>query len=455
MKRLFLTLLFFVSASVWAVDNPNVGSRAGSSTTVPSTNRSGLIRSPSPLYDANNVITGNVGGLRQFRGVVPYSSGYHINSSYFNPMDGFLRDTANPIANDRNPGHYNTYYNPHRTVASTVRADGTGLFSPMNPNQGQNNPYAPPMLPQIKNTPYGRPRPLSMSATELEAIVAKQMDVRRQSDKQRDKKTPSETAEQERIDDALFFQKYLKAQDIDVQQPAKPGDDPKKPDEQPQQKPDESKLTETDNPNTNAPSAPRNPLLDQYLADKETQQEPSPVLSDADKAQAAALLSQYGTFEKLAVARVAEYLAAGEAHLKEGRFYKAADMFALAVLWDAADARPFVGQAFSLFAAGEYMSSAFYLSQAILRNPDVASYPVDLATLIGDRDVFENRIIEMTTWQERSGSSELAFMTAYVLYHDGKTQKAAEAIRIAAEKMPDDKAVATLYAVILPDEPKP
>lgn len=454
MKRLCLILILFAGVAAWAVNNPNVASPVGSPTAVPSATRSGLIRSPSAsAFNSNDIVTGNVGGMYHFRGVVPYSSSYYSRSSAYSSVDDFLRRSYDPISNDRAFSPYRSYYDPRRTVNSSVRADGSGLFSPVITPQGQTDPYTPPMLPQLKNTPYGRQRPLSMSASELEAIIAKQMDVRRQADEQRNKITSSETAKDKRVDESLFFQNYLKSQDIPRQQePAKPDDDPNRLDQQPQQNPDDVQPSETD---ATTPQPPSNPLLEQYLSDKETQQEPAPALSENDKAQAAALLSQYGTFEKLAAARVAEYLAAGETHLKEGQFYKAADMFAMAVLWDAADARPFAGQAFSLFAAGEYMSSAFYLSQAILRNPTVASYPVDLAKLIGDRDVFENRIIEMTTWQERSGSGELAFMAAFVLYHDGKTQRAAEFIHIAAEKMPNDKAVAALYTVILPDESKP
>ena len=465
MVRLSLITLFFISLPVWAVNNPNVASPVGSPTTPPSANRSGLVRSQSPnLFNSNDIVTGNVGGMYHFRGVVPYSSSYYSSSSAYSSVDDFLRRSYDPISSDRAFSPYRSYYDPRRAVNSSVRADGSGLFSPIITPHGQNDPYTPPMLPQLKNTPYGRQRPLSMSASELEAIIAKQMDVRRQMETQRDKTKTSSTdgAIAEKIDESLFFQRYLKPHNIDVQREKSKNDDESnkdenlnKTDEQPQKKQDELKPTDTDTPNAEAPSLPRNALLDQYLADRETQQGAAPALSEGDKAQAAALLKEYGTFAKLAAARVAEYLAGGELYLKEGRFYKAADMFALAVLWDATDARPFAGQAFALFAAGEYMSSAFYLSQAILRNPAVASYPVDLAKLIGDRDVFENRIIEMTTWQERSGSGELAFMAAFVMYHDGKTQKAAEYIRIAAEKMPNDKAVATLHAVILPDASNP
>jgi anthranilate phosphoribosyltransferase len=58
----------------------------------------------------------------------------------------------------------------------------------------------------------------------------------------------------------------------------------------------------------------------------------------------------------------------------------------------------------------------------------------------------------METWQQRSQSGDLAFLMAFVLYQDGQTQRAAEAIRKAIETLPDDKAVAVLQRVILPNE---
>ena len=137
--------------------------------------------------------------------------------------------------------------------------------------------------------------------------------------------------------------------------------------------------------------------------------------------------------------------------LKEGKFYKAADTFALASIWAPGDARPLAGQAFALFAAGEYMSSAFYLSQAIVLNAEVASQKVNLPGLIGDRDVYENRLMEMTTWQERSSSGELAFLMAFVYHHDGKAGKAGDLILTAADQIPNDKAIQILRAVIFPD----
>lgn len=453
-------LLTLLGAELLAVENPNVRSRVGSSTTVPSSTRSGLV--PNRSYNAasgNDVVTGNVGGMKYFHGVVPYGSSYYSGSGSTSSVDAFLRRSDNPIVSDRSPGQYRSYYEPRRTAASAVRADGSGLSAPIITNQGQNDPYTPPMLPQTLNTPYSRQRPLSVSSSELERVLSKQMLLHEEMKRNRTDQDTQDATRKEPKTESIFFQEYLRKEELkSLEKPTEQEIDKEKP----KLKPEEEVLEAVRKENA------VNLLDDSPLKTSEKEQakanQPATAAGGAaqpteeltgektlEQAQAAALLSRYKTFERLAAARVSEYLAAAETFLKEGSFYKAADTFALATVWDPSDARPLAGQAFSLFAAGEYMSSAYYLGQAMMRDPNVASGKVDLAALIGNRDVFENRLIEIKTWQERSGSGELAFLMAFILHHDGKTEPAAEAIGIAAEKMPDDKAVAILKKTILPD----
>lgn len=456
--RVFIIMLVVLGAELSAVDNPNVRSPIGSPTTVPSATRSGLI--PSRPYDAtsgNDIVTGNVGGMKHFRGVVPYSSSYYSGSSAASSVDDFIRRSYDPIASDRSPGQYRSYYDPRRTAGSVVRADGTNSFSPMISSQGQSNPYTPPMLPQTLDTQYSRQRPLSLSASEMERILERQIQLREEMKRDRETRDTEETSPIEQKTESFFFQEYLQSEDL---KPVKELPEPESDDTAPALKPEQQvqntfreesaeKLLEEGERRIN--ELLREQAKQASASQDTTQQPPQTGLTEEQKAEVAALLGKYKTFEQLAQARKAEYLTAAETFLKEGKFYKAADTFALATIWGPTDARPYAGQAFALFAAGEYMSSAFYLGQAIQRNPNVASQKVNLAGLIGDRDVYENRLIEMTTWQERSGSGELAFLMAFVFHHDSKAGKAADAILTAADKMPGDKAVETLREVIFPD----
>ena len=140
-----------------------------------------------------------------------------------------------------------------------------------------------------------------------------------------------------------------------------------------------------------------------------------------------------------------------EDFIREDQFYKAADTYSLANVWKPKDPRGYLGQSFSLFAAGEYMSSAYYLSRAFELDSTIAQEKFDLADFVGDRDIYENRVLEMTTWQERSGSGELAFLLAYVSYQDNKAVRAVDAIKKAKTAMPNSRAVAALKAIIDPE----
>jgi hypothetical protein len=455
-----LIVLLAAGAELSAVNNPNVSSPVGSPTAVPSATRSSLVPSrPFESSSGNDIVTGNVGGMKHFRGVVPYSSSYYSSSSARSSVDDFIRRSYDPIANDRSPGQYRTYYEPRRMTGSSVRADGASSYSPMLSSQGQSNPYTPQMLPQTLNTQYSRQRPLSLNTLEIERILDRQIRLREESKRQLQTSASEEEKEKSPTEpkmEPLFFETYLQSKDL---VPVKELPEPKS------EKPALPLKEEQEILNTLQQEAAqklleeetrrRSDLLRDQTAlsspKQSNQQEASEGLTDAQKAEAAALLSRYKTFEQLAKARREEYLAAAELFLKEGKFYKAADTFALASIWAPGDARPLAGQAFALFAAGEYMSSAFCLSQAIVLNAEVASQKVNLPGLIGDRDVYENRLMEMTTWQERSSSGELAFLMAFVYHHDGKAGKAGDLILTAADQIPNDKAIQILRAVIFPD----
>jgi len=70
----------------------------------------------------------------------------------------------------------------------------------------------------------------------------------------------------------------------------------------------------------------------------------------------------------------------------EWKFYKSPDSFALAAVWKPEDANAWIGQVGSLFAAGEYMSSAFYLEQALILKPELVKQKIPQTILMQKRD---------------------------------------------------------------------
>ena len=143
-----------------------------------------------------------------------------------------------------------------------------------------------------------------------------------------------------------------------------------------------------------------------------------------------------------------------EEYLKASRYYRAADSFALASIYklDPGEAGSdpvqagglalcLAGRGHALFAAGEYISSALFLSRALKIAPEYARTKLDLAGMLGGENKLESRIADIKEWLGRSDSAQLEFLLGYVCYRMGRLSQAKKAIDAAYEKMPQSPAV--------------
>ena len=139
---IILAVVFFavLSGTGWALaqtgfGNPAIRSPIGPPTVPQSSYRSGLFPSSNPINTTGNqVITGNVGGGKHFRGVVPYNaisdfSGTTTSTTF----DSFLRRSTSSGGIVNLPGRYSPYYSPSGTV-TTMRP---GLRSVVRPPTSQ------------------------------------------------------------------------------------------------------------------------------------------------------------------------------------------------------------------------------------------------------------------------------------------------------------------------------
>ncbi|MBL7216016.1 MAG: hypothetical protein ISS71_10095 [Phycisphaerae bacterium] len=455
------------------VENPNVSTSFTANATVPSEGQGRrLLTSPNPLdAGSSNVVTGNVGGLRYFHGVVPYGSRYYsstnLDDSGTGSVTSFLRRSTDPVLSDRNPGQTRAFYEPRNTVSSFYVQNGqrTALSESITSGQSQKSSYASPNLSQTILT-ENLQRPLSSSSEELDQILSRQFQL-----KEKAKESARQTLIESQSKFKNFFEIVLKPEEIEkptLENPLleEPLQEPEIEKEQESFKKSELEVIEESQKEQETILPEEITVRKDFLEEKSETEPTEGDSSDMDEndnssqeindridshAKAEQIRGEHKTFATLSESKFSDYMRAAEEFMREGKFYKAADTYSLAGIWMSEDPRPYAGQSFALFAAGEYMSSAYYLSRAIEINPELATKKYDMATLIGDRDMFENRVIEMATWQQRSGSGELAFLMAYVLYHDGKVSKAAEMIGKAEEKMPDSAAVAILKDVIIPE----
>ena len=139
---------------------------------------------------------------------------------------------------------------------------------------------------------------------------------------------------------------------------------------------------------------------------------------------------------------------AGQDHLKNGKYYAAADSFALASIFKRDDPLCLAGRGHALFAAGEYISSSLFLSRAIKADPEYIKAKINFAAMLGGQNVLDKRIADIKEWQLRSGSGNLDFLLGYVYYRMGRLAPAQKAINSAYTKLPQSKAVAIVKKAV-------
>jgi len=494
---LFLTAF---SETLLAVEN-----YISPATIPPSSRREGLIRSPGAIDGGGNLlVTGNIRGPAYFRGVVPYSAptsfGQTLPSS---SLDSFLRDSAG----SENFGRYNRYsgytpgyrpyYSPTQTVASTMPGASTGARAPTaNIGAYSARPYLtgtlPPRRDEMLDTAsamsLARLRPMSMTPAEMQKLISSEIAKNspagltdRQYQTQAEQYKPNISQENYKTGE---LKKPLPGLDGSLlpSAPRKPGGEVNQPFETPTQK--EQAGEKTAEMPFGAPWAiDMNKQLDVYDQMKQqldslqkklelalVAQQPEKAAEESKKsageqtqegsqaeklaeinlsvAKTGGSLSPFETFASFSQDKFNQNMRAAELYLKQGRYYRAADAYTLASLYKPGDPLAYAGKSHALFASGEYMSSALFLSRALQIFPEYARFKIDIEAMVGDRDKLETRVVDVEEWVKRSSAPELQFLLAYVYYQMGRPRPAKEAIDAACEKMPQSPAVLALKKAI-------
>lgn len=166
------------------------------------------------------------------------------------------------------------------------------------------------------------------------------------------------------------------------------------------------------------------------------------VMTQAEiSAQARLILGQYQDFASYLEDKYRRAIRAARVYLKQGRFYRAADAYTLACIYKSNDPVAYAGKSQALFAAGEYVSSALYLSRAVEISSQLARSKVDLVALLGGKNQLQKRIADAKEWLKNSGAAELQLLLGYVYYQTGDLQQAKQAIDAAYKQMPGSMAV--------------
>lgn len=179
-------------------------------------------------------------------------------------------------------------------------------------------------------------------------------------------------------------------------------------------------------------------------------------------ARARGILGSHKTITSFSRDKFGQHIRAAEERLKQGRYYWAAESYALALIYKPDDPLAYIGRSHALFAAGEYISSALYLSRALEILPELgfygklqkevpaeyAGFKIDFESMIADSEQIESRIADIKEWQERSDSAELQFLLGYIYYQLGRPGEAKEQIERVYKKLPEAPAVIAVKKAI-------
>ncbi|MFC1676903.1 tetratricopeptide repeat protein [Planctomycetota bacterium] len=446
--------------------NPNVGSPVGRGT-VPATSYSGgLIKAVNPIDRRSNlVITGNVSQGKHFRGVVPYSAPFEFQDSLgTTSLDSFLRRSSGISAEREFSGRLSPYFSSSGTVSITKPGSRGVSFKPPRPRVYgvRSRQSTAELLSQARvstpvDTELVRPtwpvtdvrfRPLTSDVQELEEVILRkslqESKGRSLAESQRSEYLKRFRDDLEKDVDQQQRTEIAKQKQLDRQQ-----DDVKvmvdHNDIYGQLRQQFGLLDEDDEEETFVGESPFAEAGDEGKVSEPKQQEET---DEEIARQAQRVLGKHKTFASYSEDNFNKHLRAGEKYLKEGKYYRAADAYTLASIYKPTNPLALAGKSHALLAAGEYMSSALFLSRAIEIFPEYVLVKIDVDIMIGDRDNLESRIADIKRWAEKSSSGELEFLLGYVYYQMDRLIWARRAIDSAYEKMPNSMAVAVLKQAI-------
>ncbi len=169
--------------------------------------------------------------------------------------------------------------------------------------------------------------------------------------------------------------------------------------------------------------------------------------SDID-ARTKIILSKLESFTAQTDTQFNNYMRAAEEYMKKGKFYLASNAYAMASIYKPLDPLTYAGRSHALLAAGDYMSSAANLNEAIKLFPGYVDFRIDIVSMIGDKDTVEKRISDINAWIEVTSSPKLHFLQAYIYLQMDRLEKAQAAIDKAYGDLSNTPAVELLKKAI-------
>jgi hypothetical protein len=456
-------------AGVNRVPQPNIMNPAAMGTVPPSTYSKAGTSTQYDIYGGggagNLIVTGDVGSGKQFRGVVPYSSVNRVGApTETSTYSNFMKATE-PQGYGANPANVKPYYVPSQTV-SKIPAPGTPApaayaAAPLGPSE------AKPVEMNLQDL-SNQYRPLSRTPKETVDIILKQYPSS-QTETQL-LKAINDVRQKELLDELDQIKKKaaeLAEKTTNPESKAQKLPEPEKPASVKAYDPLAG--TREDAVASEKPADIYDKMLqqldkdyDDYMKGREkaaqtakeaetatTQTDATGLAASKENISAALKAGMSGEkidHRELNAKAYKLYMGLGDEYMKQKKFYKAAETYALSRTYDD-KAESYAAQGWALLGTGEYMSSAYYLGRSVELDPNAASKKIDLAALLGS-DTLAKRLSDLVDWQQKTYSGEMQFLLGYIYYEMGRTRDAEDEARAAAVKLADYRPASILKDVI-------
>ena len=357
-----------------------ISSPVGSPTTPASSTQSGLTPSNRGQYinAGNDIVTGNVGGGKQFRGFVPYGSTQYFQgplSSGTTNMDSFIRSTTGvPYAADRAPAAISPYYSPLQSVSSLSSrryntygtTDSSALqipeqsplqkpltfgLVPLAEAQKLQQQNAATIQTQTTETQEYTPlmqRPLSSTPFEMRNYITEQVS---------EKIYPTEQQEQAEEPHPLQNTGETAIEKLDTTvkpfEPYEPGKtvEPVQPNEKPKMEREQLRAEGIFEEMKQRVSEDFQKNLKQMSEERTAAEANQPSEPNAiEPLMPEAIVGYHRTFATQATDKFNQLMKAGEQYMKDKQYYKAADAYTIASVYQKNNPLPYAGKAFALLA---------------------------------------------------------------------------------------------------------
>lgn len=151
-------------------------------------------------------------------------------------------------------------------------------------------------------------------------------------------------------------------------------------------------------------------------------------------------------------AKFAQHMQRAETLMGQGNYYRAADAFGAAIVYDFRSGAAHLGKARALFGAGEFMSAAFFLNQALQLDRKLAAAEMDLKKFSADEGQLAKRMADLDRWQSETGNLMLLFLNGYIKLKTGDIEQARELLNKVKQAQPKMTSVDYLLEAIKPAE---